>query len=108
VGDTTNADQFAPLGPVQLNGSGIPTSPQLLEIMGRDRGNVSQGFARNFAYATLTLANGTYVQLANHSGATRVLYVNSLIVPSGATLDLNGFHVYARVLQINGTLAGGG
>jgi hypothetical protein len=48
------------------------------------------------------------VQLVNHSGGTRVLYVNSLIVPGGATLDLNGFTIYARVVQIDGMVVGGG
>ena len=55
---------------------------------------------QNFAYATLQLTSSTYVKLvdesANSSGsAPNAVYVNSLIVPSGATLNLNGLHLYA-------------
>jgi len=105
VGRTSNADRFAPLGPVVMSGPGTAQSPQLLEIISRDLGNVSQGFTRNFAYGTLALANNTYVRLV--SAGMTVLYANSLIVPAGTTLDLNGLHVYARVVQISGTVVGG-
>src|SRR5207249_1308585 len=38
---------------------------------------------------------------------SEAVYVNSLIVPSGATLDLNGLSVYVRSAQVNGTIVGG-
>ena len=41
------------------------------------------------------------------SGTPEALYVNSLVVPAGTTLDLNGLHLYARAAQIDGTLIGG-
>ena len=41
------------------------------------------------------------------SGAPEALYVNSLVVPAGTTLDLNGLHLYARAAQIDGTIVGG-
>ena len=35
------------------------------------------------------------------------LYVNSLVVPNGSTLDLNGLHVYTRGTQLGGNVVGG-
>jgi RHS repeat-associated protein len=106
VGSTKDASLFAPQGTVQLTGSG----PQLLEAMSQDLGNVAAGFAHNFAYGTLDIAGS--VQLVDHSrnsGSTgpEALYVDTLIVEQGATLDLNGLHAYARAVQINGQLIGG-
>ena len=44
-----------------------------------------------------------------HTGNTpEALYVNTLIVPSGATLNLDGLHLYARTEQVNGTIVQGG
>ncbi len=114
IGGTQNADQFAPDGNVLLNGSGTVTTPQLLEVMSQDLGNVVAGFQNNFAYGTLALGNGTYVKLVDNSqnvpaAGTKAdaLYVNALVVPSGCTLNLNGLNVYARQTQINGTIVGG-
>src|SRR5262249_53517803 len=105
------ASLFGPQGTVSLNGPGSSTAPQLLEVMSQDQGNVSAAFSRNFGYGTLSLSN-TYVRLVdnarNSSGTTpEALYVVTLIVPAGTTLDLNGLHVYARSAQINGTVLGG-
>ena len=85
---------------------------QLLEVMGRDLGATNGGFNQNFVYNTLSLANKTYVRLVDLSdnapgSNAEALYVNSLIVPSGTTLDVNGLHVYARATQISGTILGG-
>ena len=112
VGQTQDAQLFDPQGLVELNGSGTAAAPQLLEVMGADVGAVAAGFNDNFAYGTLALSNNTYVQLvdnANNSSSLgpEALYVNSLIVPSGSTLNLNGLHAYARAAQINGMVAGG-
>jgi RHS repeat-associated protein len=105
IGNTRNRDQFDALGPVLLNGMGMAATPQLLEVMSQDLGNVPAGFNRNFAYGTLALGNNTYVRLVDQARnspgtAPEALYVNSLIVPAGATLDLNLYHVYARATQI--------
>ena len=80
--------------------------------MGQDEGDDSSGFINNFFYGTLILANNTYVQLAdlsdNAAGSeTEAIYVNSLIVPAGTTLDLNGLNLYTRAAQIEGTITGG-
>ena len=102
LGSTQQADLFSPEGTLLLNGSGNASSPQLLEVMSQDLGNVESGFTNNFAYGTIALGSNTYVQLVdnahNSSGnGPEAIYVNALIVPSGTTLDLNGFHLYAPV-----------
>jgi YD repeat-containing protein len=112
VGTTQNADLFQPLGTVVLNGSGTSAAPQQLEVMSQELGHVSAGYLNNFAYGTLSVGSGNYVQLvdnAHNSTGTgpEALYVNALIVPSGATLNLNGLHLYVRSAQVNGTITGG-
>jgi hypothetical protein len=112
VGNTLNADQYLPLVKVVFDGSGTAASPQLLELMGRDLGMDSAGFNRNFAYGTLALANNTYVKLVDQSRNStgtnaEAIYVNSLVIPAGCTLDLNGLHLYARLMQLSGTIIGG-
>jgi RHS repeat-associated protein len=99
-------------GTTLLNGHGTQAAPQLLEVMSRDLGNVPAGFTRNFGYGTLTLGSNTRVRLIddyqNSQGTgPEALYLNSLLVPAGTTLDVNSLHVYARAAQINGTLVGG-
>jgi hypothetical protein len=112
TGTTQNADRFTPLGALTLNGPSSMNSPQPFEAMSQDLGNVPAGFANNFTYGSITLANGAYVRLvdnARNSTGTgaEALYVNSLLVPAGTTLDLNGLHVYTRAAEIAGTITGG-
>lgn len=99
TGDTTNADLFAP-SKVTLGASGTSSVPAFLEAMSQDLGAVSAGFDDNFAYNLLTVAG--YVKLQdssnNAAGAVEAVYVNALTVSSGATLHLNGLHVYTRHL----------
>ena len=112
LGNTKNIGQFSPTGTLILNGSGTAALPQLLEVMGTDLGSSPVGFIHNFNYGILELANNTYVELVdqfhNSTGTGReALYVNSLIVPAGSALNLNGLHVYARATQIGGNIVGG-
>ena len=113
LGNTNNASQFAPAGDVLFSGSGTATSPQQLEAMSVDDGAVNSGFNHNFAYGTLTLANNTCVQLVNdarnNTASTKpeAVYVNTIAVPAGTTLDLNNLHMYARTLEIGGTVVNG-
>jgi len=111
LGATQNADLFDPQGTLRLAGTAAAGTPRLLEAMSQDAGAVPAGFVRNFAYGTLKL-DGGYAQLVddsdNASGAdAEAFYVNTLIVPTGSTLDLNGLHTYARVAQVDGTVVGG-
>jgi RHS repeat-associated protein len=111
AGDTHNVDLFRPLGTVVLNGPGTSSVPQLFEVMGRDLGNSQAAFDRNFRYGVLRL-NSTFVRLddaADNAPGTgaEALYVDTLIVPAGSTLDLNALRVYARSVQVAGTVIGG-
>ena len=49
------------------------------------------------------------VDLSHNTTSTRpeAVYANELIVPSGATLNLNNLHLYVRGDQISGTIVGG-
>jgi RHS repeat-associated protein len=113
TGTTQNRSQFAPIGSVQFDGSGTAAAPQTLEVMSQDLGNVAAGFQHNFAYGALTISNSTYVRLMDSSpniaGGTQpnALYANSIVVGAGSTLDLHGLNVYARQLQVNGTVVNG-
>ena len=107
LGNTANAAGYAPLVTVRFDGAGTPDAPQLLEVMGEELSDRDEGFVDNFAHSTIELAGSTYVQLVDLSDNApgddpEALYVHSLIVPAGTTLDLNGYNVYCRATQITG------
>ncbi len=109
IGNTTNADRFTPIGTVVFDNT---TEAQQLEAMSADLGAEQAGFVNNFAYGTITLTSGTYLQLvdnAHNSTGTgaEAVYANGLIVPAGATLDLNGLHMYVRGAVISGSIING-
>ena len=111
-GDTTDGDKYAPLGTVQFDrGAGVG-SPQTLEAMSADLGASQLGFRKNFAYGTISLTGNTYLQLvdqARNSTGTgaEAVYADELVVPAGATVDLNGLHLYVRGMQVGGTILNG-
>ena len=112
LGDTHDSDLYDVSGTVIFDGKGTAATPQLLEAMGRDLGAVPAGFQKNFAFGALALAGLTYVKLVDqsaNSGGTgaEAVYASSLIVPAGATLDLNGLHLYTQAAQVAGTVVGG-
>jgi RHS repeat-associated protein len=112
LGNTASAFLFTPDGTTVFNGFGTPLTPQLLEAMSRDVGIGPAGFANNFVYGTLSLANNTFVKLVDSADNSpgpeaEALYVNSLIVPAGTTLDLSGLHLYTRAAQISGATVNG-
>ena len=113
LGNTTNVAGFDASGTVVFDsGNGTSKPPQLLEAMSQDLGNITTAFTQNFAYNTLKLTANTYVELvdnaANSPGNTpEAVYVNTLNVPAGATLNLNGLHLYANTENIKGTITGG-
>ncbi len=111
TGKTRLPANFKPTGRVLFN-SGVIGTPQLLEVMGEDRGASSSGFNNNFSFGKLELAANTLVRLTNadtnwSDGRTEALYVNTLIIPAGARLDLNGIKLYVRASQISGQLVDG-
>jgi len=112
LGDTTNAEQVDNLGAVRFDGAGTALIPQLLEAQSNDLGSTSVGFAHNFAFNTLALSGATYVKLVDQSNnaagaGPEAVYVDLLVVPIGVTLDLNGLNLYARSIQVAGTILNG-
>lgn len=111
MGDVENPALFTPQGSLVISGHGTATAPQFLEVMGRDVAMSSDGFANNFAYGTLALANSTYVRLADQSrnsgSEPEALFINALIVPAGTTLDIGDLNVYVRTFQLDGTVLKG-
>ena len=85
---------------------------QLFEVMGQDLGPDVAGFGAGTAVDSITLTQNSRVRLTdlvdNASGAgPEALYVRSLVLPTGATLDLNGIAVFAQEIQIAGEVIGG-
>jgi hypothetical protein len=84
-----------------MDGSG---TPQSLEVGGKDYGYVPAGFSNNFNLQNLDINGaGTYVyltgsvnngQLGGSGGLAEALYVESLYIAAGDTLNLNGLHLY--------------
>jgi hypothetical protein len=113
LGSPQSPSDFQPLGTVDLiDSSASPAAPQLLEAMSADLGAVPAGFVHNYAYGTLNLWSDSSVELVDQTHNTNTttpeaVYANELIVPQGATLNLNGLHLYVRGAQIAGTVVGG-
>jgi hypothetical protein len=111
VGNTTNRQSFYPLGLTRVTG-GSAGAPALLEAMSQDRGADSEGYSENFAYGTLELTSGFY-RLVNNSDnypgeGTEAVYVEKLVLPPAANLNLNGIKLYVgSSSQINGIVTGG-
>ena len=104
-GNSTAFASSNPLGVITLNAGSSSANPQLLEAMSQDLGNTAAGFKNNFVYGTINVVTADVKlvdQFANAPGGPNALYVDSLLVNSLDTLDLNGLHVYARAVQING------
>jgi hypothetical protein len=85
-----------------MNGSGTHANPQTLEVGGHDYGVSMEGFTDNFHLASLTVESGTYVLLTdlfdNASPGPEALYVDSLYVADGGTLDFDNLNLYALYL----------
>ncbi len=105
----TNPGQFDTAGTVVLAGGGTAVSPELFEALSKDVGTAASGFSNDFAIGTLVLANNTYVKIVDQNDAipAQTVYANSIVIPTGTTLDLNGLHVYTRALQQTGTVVNG-
>ena len=98
-GNTTNTSLFAPQGTVNFDSNnGLGSAPQQLLAMSTDLGAVTKGFQNNLAFGTISLGSNSYLQLIGPSGVA--VYAGELIVPNGASLDLNGIHLYVRGAEI--------
>jgi hypothetical protein len=105
----------SPAGPARFNPQGVVSfgaGAHQLEAMSQDVGDIPKGFANNFDYGEISLAAGAQVQLVNLSTNTQGLlpecvYANSLNVPAGASINLNGLHLYIRLAVVAGTITNG-
>ncbi|MDX1929927.1 MAG: Ig-like domain repeat protein [Pirellulaceae bacterium] len=96
---------FTPSGTFRFVGAGTNAAPQFLEAVSNDLGLTSAGFSSaNYLFGTIEVGQNTWVRLTNQAdnapGATEAIYTNSLIVRSGATLDLMNFRLYTRAVYI--------
>jgi hypothetical protein len=92
--------------------NGSIQNPQRLEVFSQDKGSVAVGFQNNFTMGRMELTNRTYVLLVDESDNSpgtgkEALYVKTLVVGEGSTLDLNGFNVYVYGSVINGSVVNG-
>ena len=116
LGNTTSVAAFSEPGTVILDGNGTASSPQLLELMEPDQGDVAAGYTSSLAYGTLQVGAGTYVKLVNQfqnspsNGKAEAGYANLFIVPTGSTFDRGGLNFYAKSSEIKtsqGVFSGG-
>lgn len=112
LGNTTQTNVGNPAGTVTFNGAGNASSPQQIEVMSRNLGAVAAGFKNNFAFGAIVLGNNTRLQLVdlarNTTASTpEAVYANAIVVPATSTLDLNGLKLYARGVQVAGTVING-
>ncbi len=113
LGSTQNVDRYAGRGLVRIVAAGTSEEPFELEVMGEDRGPVSEGTIRNFAFGVLEIGQiASYVKLVDNSDnsigtSDEAFYVDTLAVAADSTLDLNGLKLYARVMDVRGTILNG-
>mgnify|MGYP001605826655 CR=1 FL=1 len=79
---------------------------QNIEVAGRDLGPTPLGFNTNFAFSTLEIAPSTVVNFVDNfpnagTGSREALYVDTLILRSGAIVTLSDCRVYYNSLTIN-------
>jgi hypothetical protein len=92
--------------------TGISAAPtQDVEVIAADLGPVNAGFSTtNFLLGALRIRAGATVHLVDAHGnapgaGNEAIYVNSLMVPAGATLVTNGLKVYTRAATIVGSVS---
>ncbi len=112
LGSSQQPPLFSPQGTVVMDGGRTANPLQELEAMSLDRGTNLAAFSGPFAYGSLALGNNSHVRLVDQSdnapgSGSEALYLNSLIVPAGSTLDLNGLHLYTRGTQVGGMVTNG-
>ncbi len=111
TGTTVNSTDFRFGGTLRFEGHGTAQSPQWFEASSADHGNLFPTDGENFYIEHLELAPGAYVKLQdlvkNSAGAGRdAIYVGSVTISDGATLDLNGVELHAKNFVVGGTVLG--
>jgi hypothetical protein len=109
---STSADDLAGLRNLALLFDGQTAQASTFEVAGADLGDVPAGFAHNFALGSLIVggAADAWVRLIDSVDNQRdgflgeALYVDTLVVSAGSTLDLGGFNLYYRHAMIEGTV----
>ncbi len=108
---STNPDDLADLVNLTLVYDGHTGETDPFELAGSDLGRDLDGFVSNFALGGITLEHDSVLQMVDlfdnaHrdgvGGSGEALYLESLTMLPGSTLDLNGFHVYVRSLDYQG------
>jgi hypothetical protein len=93
---------------------GFGPSPVTFEVAGWNLGPTESGLDGNFSLGTLEVAGGVVLQMvdefdnrtADTGSCDEALYVDTLIVGNGATLETNGCAVYYETLLNNGSIPG--
>jgi len=100
-----------------FNGTGN-SSINFFEVAGQDLGAIVDGFTNNFHIKGITIGGSGAATLKlvndyiNYNGTppgtySEALYVHNLIINSGSTLNLNGFHLYCGTFTNYGSVIGG-
>lgn|GEM_PF-3304606 len=105
-------------GPMILGSSGGAANrvPQQFEVAGRDLGPIVDGFSSNFSHATLEVSQNSTVSFVDlfansGSGGMEALYVDTLILRSGASITIDNSRIYYNTLVDEGAsinITGGG
>ncbi len=112
ISAATNSLYFRPAGGINITG-GSAAAPRLVEAMSQDNGSALANFSTaNYLMGGLYPAANSYVRLVNQfdnspGAGNEAVYANVVLVPAGATLDLNGLNLYTRALQQLGTVLNG-
>ena len=112
IGGTKNGTRSRSTGYLLATGGAGAAPAQVLEVMSADRGATTEGYKDNFALGRLNLDGGAEVRLQdaadNATGAAaEAMYLDSLQMAAGTSLDLNGLKLYTRISSIAGTITGG-
>ncbi|MEJ2092876.1 MAG: hypothetical protein P8X65_11855 [Syntrophobacterales bacterium] len=112
----TDPENLSGLANLKLVFTGGPVTEDYFEVAGQDLGPVMAGFTHNFALGTLQLGDDThtgYLGLYDATdnslgGGDEALYVYTLILGLGSTLDLHELHLYClSFTDLGGTVLNG-
>ena len=105
-------DDLAGLNNLTLIFDGMTNAASTFEVASLDLGNVPVGFRRNFALDALHVGGDAPAMLnlvdlvdnQKNGLANEAVYVDTLVVTAGSTLDLGGLNLYYRNAVIDGNV----
>jgi len=109
TGDTSGGVRVEGAPNVRFDGPSSAGAPQWIELMDRDLGFTPAGFAGAYGYRAIDLNGGAYLKLqdaADNATGAEALYIDTLTVPGGTTIDVTGQHIYVRTANLWGTVVG--